>query len=40
MSNVIIPSSPVDVKRIKDCIIEISNAMTLIQGQKILLKKL
>lgn len=39
MSNVIIPSSPVDVKRIKDCIIEISNAMTLIQGQKDFIKE-
>ena len=39
MSNVIIPSSPADVKRIKDCIIEISNAMTLIQAQKDFIKE-
>lgn len=39
MSNVIIPSSPADIKRIKDCIIEISNAMTLIQAQKDFIKE-
>ena len=39
MSNVIIPSSPADIKRIKDCIIEISNAMHLIQAQKEFIKE-
>ncbi|HAW03255.1 MAG TPA: hypothetical protein DCW83_01135 [Saprospirales bacterium] len=39
MSNVIIPSSPADVKRIKDCIIEITNAMTLMDAQRDFIKE-
>ena len=35
MSNVIIPSSPADVKRIKDCIIE----MTLMDAQRDFIKE-
>lgn len=34
MSNVIIPSSPEDKKRIKDCVIEIANAKTMIDAQR------
>lgn len=39
MSNVIVPSSPTDRTRIKDCIVEISNALTLIQAQKDFIKE-
>ena len=39
MSNVIIPSSPEDKQRIKDCVIEISNAKTLIDAQRELIKE-
>lgn len=34
MSNVIIPTSDEDKKRIKDCVIEISNAKTLMEAQR------
>lgn len=34
MSNVIIPSSDEDKKRIKDCVIEIANAKTLMEAQR------
>jgi|TARA_B110000908_G_scaffold172587_1_gene241050 archaellum component FlaC len=39
MSNVIIPSSPEDIKRIKGCIEEISNAMTLMSAQRDFIKE-
>lgn len=39
MSNVIIPSSEADRKRIKDCIIEISNSMTRIAAEKDFIKE-
>ncbi len=34
MSNVIIPTSDEDKKRIKDCVIEISNAKTQMEAQR------
>lgn len=34
MSNVIIPTSDEDKKRIKDCVIEISNAKTMMEAQR------
>jgi hypothetical protein len=34
MSNVIIPTSDEDKKRIKDCVIEISNAKTMIEANR------
>lgn len=39
MSNVLIPSSEADRKRIKDCIIEISNSMTRIAAEKDFIKE-
>ena len=39
MTNVIIPSSAVDKKRIKDCVIEISNAKTLMEAQRDFIKE-
>lgn len=39
MSNVIIPSNEADRKRIKDCIIEISNSMTRIAAEKDFIKE-
>ena len=39
MSNVIIPSTDADKKRIKDCIIEISNSMTRIAAEKDFIKE-
>jgi len=39
MSNVIIPSSDADKKRIKDCVIEISNSMTRIAAEKDFIKE-
>lgn len=39
MSNVIIPSSDEDKKRIKDCVIEISNAKTLMEAQRDFIKE-
>tara|TARA_X000001316_G_C893955_1_gene14640 strand:+ start:335 stop:595 length:261 start_codon:yes stop_codon:yes gene_type:complete len=39
MSNVIIPSTEADRKRIKDCIIEISNSMTRIAAEKDFIKE-
>lgn len=39
MSNVIIPTSDDDKKRIKDCVIEISNAKTLIEAQRDFIKE-
>ena len=37
--SVIIPSSPEDKKRIKDCLIEISNAKTLMEAQRDFIKE-
>ena len=34
MTNVILPSSDADKQRIKGCVEEIANAMTMIQAQK------
>jgi hypothetical protein len=39
MSNVIIPTSDEDKKRIKDCIIEISNAKTMMESQRDFIKE-
>jgi hypothetical protein len=39
MSNVIIPSSDEDKKRIKGCIEEISNAMTMMDAQRTFIKE-
>ena len=39
MSNVIIPSSPEDKKRIKDCVIEISNAKSMMDAQRDFIKE-
>jgi hypothetical protein len=39
MSNVIIPTSDEDKKRIKDCVIEISNAKTMIEAQRDFIKE-
>lgn len=39
MSNVIIPSTDADKKRIKDCVIEISNSMTRIAAEKDFIKE-
>lgn len=39
MSNVIIPTSDEDKKRIKDCVIEISNAKTLMEAQRDFIKE-
>ena len=39
MSNVMIPSSDADKKRINDCIIEISNSMTRIAAEKDFIKE-
>ena len=39
MSNVIIPSSPEDKQRIKDCVIEISNAKTMMEAQRDFIKE-
>jgi|TARA_B100001093_G_scaffold503386_1_gene557687 hypothetical protein len=39
MSNVIIPSTDADKKRIKDCVIEISNSMTRVAAEKAFIKE-
>ena len=39
MSNVIVPSSDTDKQRIKDCMVEISNAMTLMDAQRDFIKE-
>ena len=39
MSNVIVPTSDEDKKRIKDCVIEISNAKTMIEAQRDFIKE-
>ena len=39
MSNVIIPTSDEDKKRIKDCVIEISNAKTMMEAQRDFIKE-
>ena len=39
MSNVTIPTSDEDKKRIKDCVIEISNAKTMMEAQRDFIKE-
>ncbi len=39
MTNVILPSSDADKQRIKGCVEEIANAMTMIQAQKDFIKE-
>ena len=39
MSNVNIPTSDEDKKRIKDCVIEISNAKTMMEAQRDFIKE-
>ncbi len=39
MSNVNIPTSDADKKRIKDCVIEISNAKTMMEAQRDFIKE-